>query len=98
MNGNEDQLPPMMDLICCIIAGFAGFGIAYAHKLRKNPDAFLTVLFFSTFLAVVTAALNGSALGLISVGVGVVFALSVVLVEWLMPLPKHPPSDEDEAS
>lgn len=95
MHGQEDQLFPMMELICSILAGFAGFGIAFAHRLRPNHDAFMTVLFFSTFVAVVTVLLGDFVPALISVAAGALLALSFLVVEWLMPLPK-PPSDEDE--
>lgn len=97
MNGPEDQLFPMAELILCVIAGFAGFALGYAHKLRSNPDAFMTVLFFATFLCVFSIALGGFGTALLSAVVGAGLALTRVLIEWLMPLPERPPSDEDDA-
>lgn len=94
-----DQTYPLVDLICTIAAGIAGITLVLSSKFRHNEDLFLALVFCGAFTAVVSLFLGPAPLTMAAGAVGVVLGLSLFLIEWLMPLPVKPPSDdEDEAS
>lgn len=87
---------PLVDLICTLAAGIAGITLALCSRFRANEDMFLCLVFGGTFTGVVSLALGPVPLTMVAALVGVLFGLSLYLVEWLMPLPVKPAGDEDE--
>mgnify|MGYP003384613267 CR=1 FL=1 len=91
-----EQSYPLMDFIFTIAAGIAGLSLVCTHKLRHNQDAFLVLVFAAVFTGVVSIALGPFPLCFAAAAAGAAFGGSLLGIEWLMPIPTRPSSDDED--